>query len=109
MMDLVHIRFDDRCRSKHLFSINPTHTCDLKVKAIDLEILYYKCVKACIFKTLRWIWFIFGMMIDKGPKINSAIVHPGHMTKMAAVTIYDKKLKTCISRTKRLMTLKLGF
>ena len=35
---------------------------------------------------------------------------PGHMTKMAAMPIYDKNLKKSFffSGTKRLMTLKLG-
>ena len=34
---------------------------------------------------------------------------PGHMTKMAAMPIYGKNLKkTFFSRTKRLMTLKVG-
>ena len=34
---------------------------------------------------------------------------PGHMTKMAAMPIYDKNLiKIFFSRTKRLMALKLG-
>ena len=33
---------------------------------------------------------------------------PGHMTKMAAMPMYGKKLKKLFSGTKRLMTLKLG-
>ena len=40
MMDLVHAWCDDRRRSKNLFSINPTHAYGLKVKVIDIEILY---------------------------------------------------------------------
>ena len=32
-------------------------------------------------------------MKDIGPKINSAIPHPGHMTKMAAMAIHDKNFK----------------
>ena len=35
-------------------------------------------------------------------------VIPGHMTKMAVMPIYGKKLKKIFSGTKRPMTLKLG-
>ena len=37
-MDLLHILFDDRYRSKVLFSNTRVHAYDIKVKVIDLEI-----------------------------------------------------------------------
>ena len=43
--------------------------------------------------------------MDEGTKVCSN--GPGHMTKMAAMPIYGKKIKK-ISGTKRAMTLKLG-
>ena len=42
MMDLVHIWYDDRYRSKVSFSNTPTHAHDLKVKFTDFEILQIK-------------------------------------------------------------------
>ena len=39
---LVHIWFDGRYRSKVSFSNTPTHTDDLKVKVMDLEIFNVK-------------------------------------------------------------------
>ena len=51
------------------------------------------CVNAYIFQTIRWIWFIFDVLIDIGPKNNPAIPHPGHRDKTAAMTIYDKNFK----------------
>ena len=45
--------------------------------------------------------------LDGGTKVCSNC--PGHMTKMAAMPIYGKKpLKIYFSRTRRLMTLRLG-
>ena len=41
-MDLVHIWYDDRYRSKVSFSNTPTHAHDLKVKFTDFEILQIK-------------------------------------------------------------------
>ena len=43
---------------------------------------------------------------DGGMKVCSN--GPGHVTKMAAMSIYGKNLKKKFSGTKRLMTLKLG-
>ena len=53
MMDLVHIWYDDRYRSKVSFSNTPTHAHDLKVKFTDFEILqikyYVKVFKELVF------------------------------------------------------------
>ena len=53
MMDLVHIWYDDRYRSKVSFSNTPTHAHDLKVKFTDSEILqikyYVKVFKELVF------------------------------------------------------------
>ena len=46
------------------------------------------------------------LLWDGGTKVCSNV--PGHMTKMAAMPIYDKNLKKIFSGTKRPMTLKLG-
>ena len=47
------------------------------------------------------------LLCDRRTKVCSN--GPGHMTKMAAMLIYDKNLKNNFSSgTKRLMTLKLG-
>ena len=52
-MDLVHIWYDDRYRSKVSFSSTPTHAHDLKVKFTDFEILqikyYVKVLKSSYF------------------------------------------------------------
>ena len=80
-MDLLHILFDDRYRSKILFSSTHAHAYDLKVKVIDLQILIVNSLKAHIFQTIRWIWFIFGMMIDTGSEFYSMILWPMPMTK----------------------------
>ena len=42
---------------------------------VGLELL-----TAHIFQTIRYIWFIFGLMIDIGPKFYSAIPPPMPMT-----------------------------
>ena len=53
MMDLVHIWYDDRYRSKVSFSNTQTHAHDLKVKFTDFEILqikyYVKFLKSSYF------------------------------------------------------------
>ena len=49
-----------------------------QVKVMDLEMLNVKVfLRAHIFQTIWWILFIFGMMIDTGPKFYSAIP-PAH-------------------------------
>ena len=79
-MDLLHILFDDRYRSKVLFSNTGIHAYDLKVKVIDLQILIVNILKAHVFRIIRWIWFIFSMMIDTGSEFNSVILSPMLMT-----------------------------
>ena len=53
MMDMVHIWYGDRYRSKVSFSNTPTHAHDLKVKFTDFEILqikyYVKVFKEIVF------------------------------------------------------------
>ena len=52
-------------------------SCDSKIKIMDLEIFNVKVfLKAHIFQTIRWILFIFGMMIDTVSKFYSAIPCP---------------------------------
>ena len=50
--------------------------------------------------------FYMELLWDGGTKVCSN--GPGHMTKMAAMPIYGKKILKIFSRTKRQMTLKLG-
>ena len=86
MMDLVHVWYDDRYWSKILFSTIPTPIHDLKVKVTDLELscksFTLKFLGPHYFQTLRWIWFIFGMMIDTGPKFYSVPSTPMHDLKV---------------------------
>ena len=51
-VDLLHILTDDRCRSKVLFSNTHVHDYDLKVKAINLQMLIVNILKAHIFRTI---------------------------------------------------------
>ena len=84
LMDLVYIWYDDRYWSKILFSTIPTPMHDLKVKVTDLELLCWhftlKYLGPHYFQTLWWILFIFGMMIDTGPKFYSVPSPPPCMT-----------------------------
>ena len=66
-MDLFHILFDDRYRSKVFLSNTCVHAYDFKVKVIDLQILIV-------------IISIFGMMIDTGSEFYSMIPWPKPMT-----------------------------
>ena len=81
-MDLLHILFGDRYKSKVLFSNTRLHAYDLKVKVKDLQILIVNILKAHIFRTIWWIWFIFGMMIDTGSEFYSMTPRPMPMTYM---------------------------
>ena len=78
-MDMLHILFDDRYRSKVLFSNTCIHAFDLKVKVIDIQILIVNILKIHFFRTKRLIWFIFGMMIDTSSEFYSMIPWPMHM------------------------------
>ena len=79
-MNLLHILFDDRYRSKVLFSDTRANAYDLKVKVIDLQILIVNILKAHNFRTILWIWFIIGMMIDTGSEFYSMIPRAMPMT-----------------------------
>ena len=74
MMDLVHIWCDDRYWSTILHSAISTSIHHFKVKVTDLELLcqslalkFFVLEPHC-FQTLLRIWFMFGVMIDAGPK-----------------------------------------
>ena len=71
-MDLVHVWYDDGYWSRILHSTIPTPMHDRKVKVMDLELLCssftLKILGPHYFQTLWWIWFMFGMMVDIGPK-----------------------------------------
>ena len=69
-MDLVHVWYDDRYWSKILQGTIPTPVHDLMVKVTDLEFLCFtsKLLEPHYLQTLWRIWFMFGMMIDIGPK-----------------------------------------
>ena len=70
-MDLVYIWYDDRYWSKILRSTIPNPKHDFKVKVTDLEFLYWSlCLSfynVCFVKPLM-DWFMFGMVIETGPK-----------------------------------------
>ena len=51
-MDLLHILFDDRYKSKVLFSNTRVHAYDLKIKVIDLQILIVIILKVHISGTI---------------------------------------------------------
>ena len=72
MMDLVHIWYDDRYWSKILHSTIPIPIHDLKVKVTDLELscqsFTLKFLGPHCFQPLWYIYFMFDMMIDAGPK-----------------------------------------
>ena len=53
----TYVRDTVRLRLRHLYQVEPEH------------------LGAHIFQTIRYIWFIFGLMIDIGPKLHSTIPH----------------------------------
>ena len=66
MVDLVYIWYEYiAIGPRFLFSNGPNQAYDLKVKVVDLEKNYAIVLNTHIFQTIRWIWFIFGMMIDR--------------------------------------------
>ena len=73
MMDLIHAWYDDRYWSKILRGTSPCPIHDLKVKVMDLEFYVksftLKFLGPQYFQTLLLISFMFGMMIDTGPKM----------------------------------------
>ena len=81
-MDLVHVWYGDRYWSKIFHSTIPTPIHDLKVKVTDLELLCWsfmlKFLGPHYFQTLRWIWFMFGTMIDTGPEFYAIPIHTPH-------------------------------
>ena len=77
MMDFVHIWYDDRYSSQVFIQQYPAHAYDLTVKVTNLKKFILKFFKSSYIQTLQWILFIFGMMIDTGPKFYSAMP-PAH-------------------------------
>ena len=53
-----------------------------------VKVLHY-FLTAQIFQTIRWIWLIFCMMTDRGPKIYSAIYTPMPMTLRSRSQTYN--------------------
>ena len=91
-MDLVHVWCDDRYWSKILHNAIPTSIHHFKVKVTDLELLRQsfalKFLGPHCFQTLWWIWFMFGMMIDTGPKsLHSTIPTPIHDVKVKVMDL----------------------
>ena len=68
MFDLM---IDTGPKLKIVLSTIPTPMHDLKVKVTDL----LKFLGPHYFQTLWWIWFMFGTMIDTGPKILCGTIH----------------------------------
>ena len=79
-MELHYIWHDYRYWSKCLFGTICTPANDLEVKVRDLEIfvkaLRQSFVRSFNFFILAWNYFIFGMIIDIGPKFYSALSLP---------------------------------
>ena len=84
MMDSVHVRCDNRYWSRISHSVIPISIHHFKVKVTDLELLCQSFVLMFLgphcFQTLWWIWFMFGMMIDTGPKFYTVPSPPPYMT-----------------------------
>ena len=80
LMDLVHIWHDGRYRSKIFISTIPTpgwpwgQGLGLRsfVKSHRVKVFVLQFIRPHILKTLWWILFIFGMMVDIGLKFLSA-------------------------------------
>ena len=68
---LFHVWYDDRCWSKILCSMIPNPVPDFKVKVTDIEFLYWSlCLvfTMSVFVKPLMDWFMFGMVIETGPK-----------------------------------------
>ena len=74
LMDFIHIWHDGRYRSKVFISIipNPGVTLGLRSWKSQDQSFCVKFIRPHILKTLWWISFIFGMMVDIGLKFLSA-------------------------------------
>ena len=83
MMDLVHVWYDDGYESKILCSMIPNPVHDFEVKVTDLEFLYWiLCLsfyKSVFVKPLM-DWFMFGMVIETGPKFYMVPFRPQKFT-----------------------------
>ena len=71
---LVHIWYDDIVLKFYPAIPSPLSQGLGQVKVVDLEILMLRILRAYIFQTVRWILFIFGMMIDTVPKFYSTMI-----------------------------------
>ena len=84
MVYSFHVWHDDRCWSKILCIIRST----TPYKVTDLEFLYWSFVFQFLqcFMKLLMDWFMFGMVIESGPKFyNGAIPNPVHDLLVKAV------------------------
>ena len=80
LMDFIHIWHDGRYRSKVFISTIPTPGVTLGSrsrtsnfhKKVRVKVFALKFIRPHILKTLWWISFIFGMMVDIGLKFISA-------------------------------------
>ena len=84
-MDLVHVWYNDRYWSKILCVTIPTPLHDLKIKVMGwsfplkflgphyleffVTVLCLSFLQCQILHSLWYIWFMFGMVIDTGPKM----------------------------------------
>ena len=83
-MDFIHIWHVDRYRSKVFISTIPTPGVTLGSrsrtsnfnKKVRVKVFALKFIRPHILKTLWWISFIFGMMVDIGLKFLSAASPP---------------------------------
>ena len=101
-MDLVHVWCDDRYWSKILHSSIPTPIHDFKVKVTDLELMlkfYVKFLAPHCFQTLWWIWFMFDMMIDIGPKFYTVPSPPPYVTLRSRSWTFMLKFYIKVFRT----------
>ena len=95
-MDLVRVWYDDRYWSKILRDTIPTcvhdlHIHDLKVKVMDFEFhvksFTLKFLGPQYFQTLLLISFMFGMVIDNGPKFYGTISTLVHELKVKVMDL----------------------
>ena len=83
-MDFIHIWHDGRYRSKVFISTISTPGVTLGSrsrtsnfhKKVRVKVFVLKFIRPHILKTLRWISFIFGMMVDIGLKFYQHHPHP---------------------------------
>ena len=88
-MDLAHVWYDDRYKSKILCGTIYTPVHDFKVKVTDLDFLCHS-FRTHYFQTLWWIWFTCGIMMDIG---QNSIPTPVYDLKVKATDLEFCMLK----------------